>query len=89
MRVTSKGQVTIPKHIRDKLGVGPGSEVEFVDLGDDEGIQIVKSKGRDERTEARERFRRWLERLEGTGDSGLSADDVMNATRDRDVRDDY
>ncbi|GGD94405.1 hypothetical protein GCM10011390_11460 [Aureimonas endophytica] len=34
MRVTEKGQVTIPKAIRDKLGIGPGSEVEFVDRGD-------------------------------------------------------
>jgi AbrB family looped-hinge helix DNA binding protein len=27
--VTSKGQVTIPKHIRDELGIAPGSKVEF------------------------------------------------------------
>ena len=89
MRVTRKGQVTIPKHIRDKLGVEPGSEVEFVDLGKDDGIRIVKSDERDERSKARERFMRWLEKLEGTGDSGMSAEDVMNATRDRDVHDDY
>lgn len=31
MRVTEKGQVTIPKPIRDRLGIGPGSEVEFVE----------------------------------------------------------
>ena len=31
MRVTEKGQVTIPKPIRDKLGIVPGSEVEFVE----------------------------------------------------------
>ena len=30
MRVTEKGQVTIPKHIRDHLGIRPGSDVEFV-----------------------------------------------------------
>ncbi|WP_421726391.1 AbrB/MazE/SpoVT family DNA-binding domain-containing protein [Bauldia sp.] len=29
MRVTSKGQVTIPKAIRDKAGIRPGSEVAF------------------------------------------------------------
>lgn len=29
MRVTSKGQVTIPKEIRDGAGIGPGTEVEF------------------------------------------------------------
>ncbi len=31
MRVTSKGQVTIPKPIRDHLGIKAGSEVEFVE----------------------------------------------------------
>ncbi|ROZ62016.1 AbrB/MazE/SpoVT family DNA-binding domain-containing protein [Ramlibacter sp. WS9] len=30
MRVTQKGQVTIPKHIRAAAGIGPGSEMEFV-----------------------------------------------------------
>lgn len=29
MLVTKKGQVTIPKHIRDAAGVAPGSEVQF------------------------------------------------------------
>lgn len=30
MKITSKGQVTIPKEIRDRLGLLPGTEVEFV-----------------------------------------------------------
>lgn len=30
MRITSKGQVTIPKEIRDEFGLLPGTEVEFV-----------------------------------------------------------
>lgn len=30
MRVTEKGQVTIPKDIRDRLKIGPGSEVDFI-----------------------------------------------------------
>lgn len=88
MRVTRKGQVTIPKHIRDKLGIEPGGEVEFVDRGEN-GVEVIRSTEPDERAKALERFERWLVRIEGTGDSGLSADDVMNATRDRDVRDDY
>ena len=29
MRVTEKGQVTIPKDLRDALGIGAGTEVEF------------------------------------------------------------
>lgn len=39
-RVTSKGQVTIPKKIRDELGIRPGDEIEFVQT--DEGYQIRK-----------------------------------------------
>jgi antitoxin PrlF len=31
MKITSKGQVTIPKPIRDSLGLLPGTEVEFVE----------------------------------------------------------
>ena len=31
MRVTSKGRVTIPKHIREKLGILPNSEVELIE----------------------------------------------------------
>lgn len=30
MRVTEKGQVTIPKNVRSNLGIESGSEVEFV-----------------------------------------------------------
>jgi AbrB family looped-hinge helix DNA binding protein len=37
MRVTEKGQVTIPKNIRRHLGIAPGVEVEF-ELRDGEAI---------------------------------------------------
>ena len=40
--ITSKGQVTIPKRIRDQLDLDAGTEVEFV-LADDETV-IVKQK---------------------------------------------
>ncbi len=33
MRVTSKGQVTIPRHFREKLGIAPNSGVEFWEEG--------------------------------------------------------
>ena len=32
--VTSKGQLTIPKDVREALGVGPGDRVEFVQMAD-------------------------------------------------------
>ena len=41
MRITSKGQVTIPQEIRERLGLLPGIEVEFVTKKDT--VQIVKS----------------------------------------------
>ncbi|PSG99106.1 MAG: AbrB family transcriptional regulator [Nanohaloarchaea archaeon SW_7_43_1] len=40
--VTSKGQVTIPKNIRSKLGIGSGSKVSFI-LRDGEVVMIPKS----------------------------------------------
>ena len=43
MRVTTKGQVTIPQHIREKLGITPSTEVDFVE---EEGrVFLVKQKG--------------------------------------------
>ena len=34
MRVTSKGQVTIPQAVREQAGLLPDTEVEFVVVGD-------------------------------------------------------
>ncbi|WP_135853319.1 AbrB/MazE/SpoVT family DNA-binding domain-containing protein [Halorussus salinus] len=39
-RVTKKGQVTIPKEVRENLGIRPGDEVEFVET--ESGYQIRK-----------------------------------------------
>lgn len=33
VRLTDKGQVTIPKHVREGMGLRPGDEVEFVAEG--------------------------------------------------------
>lgn len=40
MRVTSKGQVTIPHDVRRRLGVEPGSEVDFVI--DDGAVRLIR-----------------------------------------------
>jgi AbrB family looped-hinge helix DNA binding protein len=39
-RVTTKGQVTIPKQVRDDLGIRPGDEVDFVRTNG--GYQVQK-----------------------------------------------
>ena len=42
--ITSKGQITIPKAIRDRLGVHPGDRVEFIEL--ENGVfQLVAASG--------------------------------------------
>ena len=38
-RVTTKGQVTIPKEIRDALGIEPGDEVDFERVGSEYRLQ--------------------------------------------------
>ena len=41
MRVTTKGQVTIPLKIREKLNIKPSTEVDFV-IGEDGRVYIEK-----------------------------------------------
>lgn len=89
MRVTTKGQVTIPKEIRDRLGIEPGSEVDFVERADG-AVELVPGSEPEMRDRALDRsFEEWLRRIEGTGDANLTADDIMAMTRDRDVRDSH
>lgn len=40
--ITSKGQVTIPKHVRQLLGIRQGSEVEFAVVGDHIELRVVQ-----------------------------------------------
>ena len=73
MKVTEKGQVTIPKELRDALGIGAGSEVEFERRNDT--IVVRKSRSVDGRG------RQLAERLRGRGDVGMSTDEIMALTR--------
>jgi antitoxin PrlF len=42
--VTSKGQVTIPKRIRQALGITPGSKVDFDLKGGGASLRLVKRR---------------------------------------------
>lgn len=78
MKITSKGQVTIPKEIRDEFGLLPGTEVEFVrDAGE---VRVRK------RPQGRTRGDEIIERLRGAsgGDIPLSTDEIMKLTRGED-----
>ncbi|UVK42265.1 AbrB/MazE/SpoVT family DNA-binding domain-containing protein [Mesorhizobium sp. AR07] len=80
MRVTTKGQVTIPKQIRDHLGIGPGSEVEFV--ATEEGARLVAVNENLSEEEAARRFSDVLDRMEGTLDlGGMTTDEYMEWLR--------
>jgi AbrB family looped-hinge helix DNA binding protein len=84
MRVTSKGQVTIPRDLRQLAGIEPNSEVIF---SIENGKLVVSPKSDTTATAERARLDRLtaaLDRLEGTGDQNLKADALMALTRDRD-----
>jgi antitoxin PrlF len=73
MRVTDKGQVTIPKELRDAYGIGAGSEVEF----EAHGATIVVRKKSDKHGRGRD----LADRLRGRGDVVMSTDEIMALTR--------
>ncbi|MER8577455.1 AbrB/MazE/SpoVT family DNA-binding domain-containing protein [Mesorhizobium sp. M1423] len=80
MRVTTKGQVTIPKEIRDHLGIGPGSEVEFVPTED--GARVLAVDENMSKEEASRRFSQMLGRMAGTLDlGGMTADEYVEWLR--------
>jgi antitoxin PrlF len=67
-RVTRKGQITIPKRVREYLGIEPGSVVAF-ELGDDGRIVLVNRDASPKPS----RF----EQLRGTATTKLTTDEIM------------
>jgi len=76
MQVTSKGQVTIPQEIRNRLGLLPHTEVAFELAGDHARI---RKAGREAGESVR--GRRALEALRGTADVRMNTDEIMALTR--------
>ena len=75
MRITSKGQVTIPMHIREQLGLLPNTEVEFTIDGD--GVRITKAG----RTGTWSRGRAIVEHMRGRLKGRVTTDELMRLTR--------
>jgi AbrB family looped-hinge helix DNA binding protein len=75
--VTVKGQVTIPKPIRDRLGLRPGDRVAFE--FDDAGRLLVRKTVQVIAKEV-DRF----ERLKGQATAGLTTDEIIAMTRGED-----
>lgn len=74
-KVTSKGQVTIPKRIRDALKLTTGSAVEFR-VGNDGNIVIAKAGPQRKRTTDR------FDRARGTATVRWNTDELMALLRD-------
>jgi AbrB family looped-hinge helix DNA binding protein len=74
MRITSKGQVTIPVEIRERLGLLPDSEVEFEIVGN--AVRIRKAVPRRQR-----RGQSLIARLRGRGTVRMSTDQILALTR--------
>jgi AbrB family looped-hinge helix DNA binding protein len=74
VRITSKGQVTIPVDIREKLGLLPNTEVEFEVSGN--SVRIRKVRGRSRRSES------LLARMRGKGSVKMTTDQILALTRD-------
>lgn len=76
MTLTSKGQVTIPQEIREKLGLAPGTRVVFDVVGNSVRIRKAGDQGRGADLIARMRAagRR-------AGRPRLTTDEIMALTR--------
>lgn len=73
MKISTKGQVTIPQEFREELGLLPGAEVEFRLEGRE--LRLIPVR------EARARGRRIVAQLRGRGTVRMTTDEIMALTR--------
>jgi antitoxin PrlF len=73
MHINEKGQVTIPKEVRDKFGFLPNTEVVFEEINN--RIYLVKE------AESRRRGKSVLRALRKKGDVNCTTDEIMRYTR--------
>lgn len=74
MRITQKGQVTIPQEIRDQLGLRPDTEVAFEVDGN--AVRITRAP-----KQVRGRGRALVSALRGRANAGLTTEQIMALTR--------
>ena len=75
-RVTTKGQVTIPKEVRDLLGITPGSMVMF-EVVEDGRVVLSKVGDREPATRPPSRFAE----LRGRASAGMTTEEIMALMR--------
>lgn len=73
MKVTAKGQVTIPMEIREQLGIFPGTDVEF--RIDEDELKIIPIKRKDNAGS------RLVGSMRGRATIRMSTDEILALTR--------
>jgi AbrB family looped-hinge helix DNA binding protein len=76
MRITSKGQVTIPAEIREQAGLLPNTEVDF----DFDGKKVTLTRAA-KPSKKPTRGEQLVARLRGRGDVKMTTDEIMALTR--------
>lgn len=79
MRISAKGQVTIPAHIREQAGFMPNTEVEFVLVRPGE-VRLIKSSKKGTRKTRGELL---VEHMWGKGNRKMTTDEIMKLMRGR------
>lgn len=79
MKVTVKGQITIPIALRERFGLIPGTEVEFV--ATDGTLQM---KPRKQTRRMASAFDHWLVKAAGSAKQRMTTDEIMAMTRGED-----
>ncbi|MFU8893207.1 MAG: AbrB/MazE/SpoVT family DNA-binding domain-containing protein [Luteolibacter sp.] len=79
MKVTIKGQVTIPLALRERFNLQPGTEVEFIP-----GKQALEIKPRDPVGTPSKAFDLWLSKAAGSAKAGVTTDQHLAITRGED-----
>lgn len=73
MRITSKGQVTIPIDIRKKMGLLPETEVEFKIMGNTVSLKRAQNLSK--------RSRDLLDRMRRKATVKMTTDEILSLTR--------
>lgn len=73
MKITSKGQVTIPLEVREKMGFFPDTEVEFIISGNTVRLKKARSQSK--------RSRDMIARMRGKATVKMATDEIMAMTR--------
>ena len=76
MRITSKGQVTIPQDVRERSGLMPGTDVAFeIEAG---VVRLVKASANGRR---QTRGQKLVDGLRGQGDFRMTTDEIVALMR--------